>query len=67
MKENKKQSEHGCPSEEADIEIVLGELKNAYRSINALKRTPAHWRITLDIERKIRAEQEKKDGKIKRA
>ena len=35
-----------------DDENIIGELKRAYKAINALQKTPSHRKIALDIERK---------------
>lgn len=63
MKESKKQNEVRQARENDETEDVLGELKQAYRAINALRKTPSHRRIMLDIERKIRAEKEEETRK----
>ena len=38
-------------------EPILEELKAAYKSINALKETPAHRKIALALARKMRQKQ----------
>lgn len=42
-----------------DDENIIGELKRAYKAINALQKTPSHRKIALDIERKLRSQKEK--------
>ena len=42
-----------------DDENIIGELKRAYKPINALQKTPSHRKIALDIERKLRSQKEK--------
>lgn len=57
MKENKNKISK-CENADDD-ENIIGELKRAYRAINALKKTPSHRKIALDVERKLRSQNEK--------
>lgn len=59
MKESKDKSEIKRDND-VDCDCVLKELKQAYRAINALQKTPSHRRIMLDIERKMGAEKKGK-------
>ena len=49
MKENNKQENEKEKAVESDKIII--ELKRAYRTINALQKTPSHRKIVLDVER----------------
>ena len=55
-KEEEKQMSHDSAAESRswDTESIIAELKAAYRSITRLKNTPAHRKITLGIERRLR-------------
>ena len=55
-KEEEKQMSHEPAAEPRgwDAESIIEELKAAYRSINRLKNTPGHRKITLEIERRLR-------------
>ena len=45
---------------DAQTQEILNELKEAYKSINALRKTPTHRKIAIEIEQKIRKEQKEK-------
>lgn len=60
MKENNKQENEKEKAVESDKIII--ELKRAYRTINALQKTPSHRKIVLDVERKLRIKDEKSKG-----
>ncbi|MFI3290914.1 MAG: hypothetical protein R3Y46_03430 [Opitutales bacterium] len=54
--------------ENAAQDEILDELQFAYKSLNALKESPSHRKILLDIERKIRKEKEQaKDSEASQA
>ena len=60
MKANNKQENEKENAAESDK--IIKELKRAYRSINALQKTPAHRKIVLDVERKLRIEDKRSKG-----
>lgn len=60
MKANNKQENEKENAAESDK--IIKELKRAYRTINALQKTPSHRKIVLDVERKLRIEDEKSKG-----
>ena len=45
---------------DAQTQEILNELKEAYKSINALQKTPTHRKIAIELEQKIRKEQKEK-------
>lgn len=51
--EGKQASSESAESRSWDTESIIAELKAAYRSITRLKNTPAHRKITLEIERRL--------------
>lgn len=59
-KEEEKQMSHDSAAESRswDAESIIEELKVAYRSINRLKNTPVHRKITLEIERRLRSKKD---------
>lgn len=57
MKKNTSKNS-GCGNAD-DAENIIGELKRAYKAINALQKTPSHRKIALDVERKLRSQKEK--------
>ena len=60
MKANNKQENEKENAAESDK--IIKELKRAYRSINALQKTPSNRKIVLDVERKLRIEDERSKG-----
>ena len=60
MKANNKQENEKENAAESDK--IIKELKRAYRSINALQKTPSHREIVLDVERKLRIEDKRSKG-----
>lgn len=49
------EKENIIPTEEE----LFRELKKAYKSINTLKESPSHRKITLELERRLRKEKKK--------
>lgn len=41
-------------TEQSENDEILKELKSAYKAINSLNKTPAHRKIGMEIERKLR-------------
>ena len=56
-----KQSTPAAP--DAESEAILKDLQDAYKEISALKNSPAHRKIVIDLEAKFAREKKRLSGK----